>query len=106
MEKVVGSSPIIRFAKPRKSGLFSAADEVRIARSRHGVSCPETVKGSPTSMSEETTHRVTADVMSGRDPKTPLIALTGVATVVAVLVIVVLALAFVIPRLVTGHWPL
>jgi hypothetical protein len=59
-----------------------------------------------TSMSDETTDRVTADVMSGRDPKTPFIALTGVAAVVAVFVIVVLVLAFVIPRLVTGHWPL
>jgi hypothetical protein len=59
-----------------------------------------------TSMSDETTDRVTADVMSGRDPKTPFIALTGVATIVAVVVIVMLALAFVIPRLVTGHWPL
>jgi hypothetical protein len=57
-------------------------------------------------MSEEATDSGTSDVMSGRDPKTPLIALTRVTAVVAAFVIVVLALAFVIPYLVTGHWPL
>jgi hypothetical protein len=60
-------------------------------------------------MSSKTTERdrdTGSDVMSGRDPKAPFIALSRVTAVVAAFVIVVLALAFVIPYLVTGHWPL
>ena len=57
-------------------------------------------------MSKEATDRAATDVMSGRDPRTPAKALTRVTAVVAAFVIVVLALAFVIPYLVNGHWPL
>ena len=43
---------------------------------------------------------------TGRDPKTPFMTLSWVTVGVAAIVAVVIVLAFVIPYLVNGHWPL
>jgi hypothetical protein len=43
---------------------------------------------------------------AGCEPKTPFMVLTWVAVGVAGVVVLLVVLAFVVPYLVTGHWPL